>query len=92
MPKVTFIQKDVLQEVPYGMDFQKIHEIYHQLPLKFGCRQGRCAVCAIKVVCGAANLSRCGARELAVLEAKGLAGSGYRLACQCAINGDVVIE
>lgn len=89
--KITFKNKVFTQEVYIGYELQKVHELYPELPLKFGCRRGECAVCAVNVVEGNHHLTKRTKEETATLARKGLPES-YRLACQCAINGDIVIE
>lgn len=60
------------------------------IPIQFGCCQGDCGTCAIKVIEGEENLSPKTKQEIKTLSRLGK--SSYRLACQCAIRGDVVIE
>ena len=57
------------------------------MPLKFGCTLGHCGVCSIKVNAGKENLSPPTRQEKTTLKEKYL--EGYRLACQCALLGDV---
>ena len=89
--KIEFKNKAITQEVCCGYELQKVHEFYPELPLKFGCRRGDCAVCAIRVLEGNHHLTKQTKEETATLARKGLS-DGYRLACQCAINGNIVIE
>lgn len=91
MPKIFFKKQAFLQNLPVGIDLTKAYEIYPGLPLKFGCRNGQCGVCAMRVLAGAENFTRRGPQEAKTLATKGLSDE-YRLACQCAINGDVTVE
>lgn len=91
MPKIFFKKQASLQNLPAGIDLAKAHEFYPDMPLKFGCRNGQCGVCAMRVLEGADHLTRMGSDEAKTLASKGLP-EGYRLACQCAINGDITVE
>jgi ferredoxin len=88
--KIFFESEGLCQEVASGSDFQKLHALYPQLPLKFGCRNGECGVCAIYIVKGMQNLTKLTKEEQKTLARKALP-AGFRLACQCALNGDVTI-
>lgn len=68
-----------------GADLQAVTE------LRFGCRKACCCLCVIRVVEGAENLSSQSPTERKALINKGKDQS-LRLACQCAINGDVTIS
>jgi len=60
--------------------------------LIFGCRAGACGICVIEVMEGAGNLSPCEEDEAALLEALGFQQRSVRLACQCRLHGDIVID
>ncbi len=63
------------------------------LPVKFGCRRGKCGVCAVEVFSGFEMMARQAESEREVLEKKkGLDASKHRLACQCAVNGDISLR
>jgi ferredoxin len=88
--KLKFEKGSLCQEVPVGADFQRIHVLYPDLPLRFGCRNAECGVCVIYVTQGIENLTKMTPEEIKTLERKGLP-KGCRLACQCALNGDVTV-
>ncbi|MBA2727621.1 MAG: (2Fe-2S)-binding protein [Parachlamydiaceae bacterium] len=90
MPIITTEDGEFEESVPYGSDWQSIAEYYPTLPVKFGCRNAECGVCAIRIIRGSEHLTKIGKKEEATLLRKGLT-SDYRLACQCAINGNVCI-
>lgn len=90
MPKITTEDGTFVETVPYGTEWEMIAEYYPKLPVKFGCRNAECGVCAIRIAAGAENLTRKGKKEEATLLRKGLS-SQYRLACQCAVTGDVCL-
>jgi ferredoxin len=60
--------------------------------LIFGCRAGACGICVIEVTEGAGNLSPCEENEAGLLEALGFQQRCVRLACQCRLLGDIVID
>jgi ferredoxin len=90
MSKITFLVTGEIHDVPSGMDLLKAYQINPRIPFKFGCTLGNCGVCAIKIVSGAQCLSRMTKQEMITLKDK--TQDGYRLACQCAIEGDIVIN
>lgn len=96
MPCIEFLMPDQssfpskIIYVRTGSDFVQIHENDPTLPLRFGCKKGNCGICAIKVEKGAENLTKISPHEVETLRHKNL-DENCRLACQCAINGDVSI-
>ncbi len=91
MPKITVEDSPLSVDVPYGSELQQICEYYPELPIKFGCRNAECGVCAFQVVKGAEHLTKIGKKEHATLMRKGFPAN-CRLACQCALNGDICIS
>lgn len=63
----------------------------HETSILFGCRDGACGACMIKVIDGAENLSTMQDHERDFLETMA-AEDDERLACQCRVTGDVKIE
>jgi len=63
----------------------------HDTSILFGCRDGACGACMIKVIDGAKNLTSMGEDEKDFL-ATMAAEPEERLACQCKVLGDVKIE
>lgn len=63
----------------------------HETSILFGCRDGACGACMIKVIDGAENLSTMEDHERDFLETMA-AEEDERLACQCRVTGDVKIE
>lgn len=57
----------------------------------FGCRDGACGACMIKVIENPQNLSKMEEHEKDFLETMA-AREDERLACQCKVFGDVTIE
>lgn len=88
--KITFEKEALTQEVPVGADLQRLHTLYPQLPLRFGCMRGECGVCVLYISKGGQNLTKMTPEEKKTLARKRLP-EGCRLACQCAINGDISV-
>lgn len=88
MVKISFSPNEQNFHVPEGSELKELAD----LPLTFGCRQGGCGVCAIQVIEGKKNLTKISKDEKKTLLKKGLSDKDYRLACQCALNGDVIIQ
>ncbi|MFI0435254.1 MAG: 2Fe-2S iron-sulfur cluster-binding protein [Parachlamydiaceae bacterium] len=91
MPQVLFNQHNRILQVKEGTDFLHLSYLDNTLPLKFGCRKGGCGSCAIRILSGEANLSRQTKEERATVHRLKI-DPDKRLACQCAIKGDVVID
>jgi ferredoxin len=79
-------------KIPYGMELLKAFQMDCSLPFKWGCCQGECGTCLIKVTEGHENLSKMTKQEVKTLSLKGKDPSQHRLACQCAIYGPVILE
>ena len=92
MPKVLFGNTGQIFEITEGCGLLEMFISHPELPLKFGCTHGECGVCAIKIIKGHENLSKCTKQEIATLKQGGKSKDSYRLACQCSILGDVEIE
>ncbi len=90
MPKVKITTDDKTFESAPGQNFLELCE-NEDTSILFGCRDGACGACLIKVLEGADNLSPMQDDEKDFLETLA-AEPNERLACQCKINGDVVVE
>jgi 2Fe-2S ferredoxin len=64
---------------------------HHDTSILFGCRDGACGACMIRVVEHPQHLSPMEEHERDFLETMA-ARDDERLACQCRVLGDVVIE
>ena len=60
--------------------------------IPFGCRAGACGACVIEVLEGHSNLSNREEAEEWFLESLGFPEKRFRLACQCLLNGEVVLR
>jgi len=90
MPKITFYQQNRSIQVSEGTELARLPYLDTTAPLKFGCRQGNCGTCVIKIITGKENLSPKTKEEAKTLRRLDL--ESCRLACQCAVIGDVVID
>jgi ferredoxin len=91
MPILSIASQQKTYQVVLGMDFLTICRLYPSIPIQFGCCQGHCGTCAIKIMDGEQNLSKKTKQEIKTLYLKQLDAS-YRLACQCALLGEVKIR
>ncbi len=92
MAQIKKLATGTIYSVKSGLELIRAYQIDPCLPLKFGCCNGQCGVCAIKVIEGEDHLSRQTKQEKMTLGEKKLTSPPYRLACQCAILGDITIE
>jgi len=90
MPKVTIKTDNKTFDVPDGYALIDIGE-QHDTSILFGCRDGACGACMVRVVSGAENLSPMEENEKDFLSTMA-AAPNERLACQCKVKGDVVLE
>ncbi len=90
MPKVVITTDKIDIEVPQNYPLIDMCEDY-DTSILFGCRDGACGACMIRVKEGADNLSKMQDDEKDFLETMA-AEPNERLACQCKVLGDVVIE
>ena len=90
MPKVIITTDKKTIDVPDGYAMIDMCED-HDTSILFGCRDGACGACMIRVIDGAGNLSPMQDDERDFLETMA-AEPNERLACQCKVKGDVKIE
>lgn len=88
--KLTFKDIDVTVTVPVGVRVIEISEKVGS-NIIYGCREGDCGTCMMKVEEGWDNLSTPSVVEDKVLR-ENAAGKNYRLACQAQVLGDVVVS
>ena len=90
MPTITFKSDNKTADVNPGDPLiDACQRIGASIP--FGCRNGICGTCIMKVNKGLENIAPMEEKEKNTLSMFG-AGPQNRLACQCKINGDVEIE
>ncbi len=91
MPKVTITTDKKTIEVKDGYPLIDMCE-EHDTSILFGCRDGACGACMIRVVEGSQFVNKMGDNERDFLETMA-AAPNERLACQCRVTGgDIVIE
>lgn len=90
MPTLTFSKQKRSLQLKEGTELLRIPHLDTNTPLKFGCCQGQCGTCAFRVEAGEDALSPKTKQEQATLCRLRL--ESHRLACQCALKGDVVID
>jgi ferredoxin len=93
MPKanVTFEDIGVTVSVPAGTRLIEISEKVGA-GITYGCREGECGTCMMKIVSGMENMSERSVLEDKVLQ-ENMAGRQNRLACQAQVlGGEVVVR
>lgn len=93
MPKasVTFEKPGITVTVPAGTRLIEVSEKIGA-GITYGCREGECGTCTVKIISGMEHMS-----ERSVLEDKvlleNMAGRDHRLACQAQVlGGDIVVK
>jgi len=88
--RLTFKDIDVTVTVPVGV---RVIEISDKIGsgIVYGCREGDCGTCLMKVDDGWDNLSSKSVIEDKVLR-ENAAGRHHRLACQAQVLGDVTVS
>jgi ferredoxin len=90
MPKVHITTDNLTLDVKDGYALIDMCE-EHDTSILFGCRDGACGACMVKIVKGAENISPIQDDEKDFLETMA-AEPNERLACQCKVYGDVTLE
>lgn len=90
MPKVEITTDKMTIEVEDGTALIDLAE-KEDTSILFGCRDGACGACMIKVLEGSEKISPMSDDEKDFLETMA-AEPDERLACQCKVFGDVKIE
>ncbi len=93
MPKanVTFEKLGITVTVPAGTRLIEISEKIGA-GIAYGCREGECCSCAVKIVSGMEHMSERSVLEDKVLQ-ENMAARDQRLACQAQVlGGDIVVK
>ncbi|MBP6218494.1 MAG: (2Fe-2S)-binding protein [Oligoflexales bacterium] len=90
MPKIYIKTDNLTLDVPEGKALIDVCEDV-DTSILFGCRDGACGACMIRVLKGSENLSKMQESERDFLETMA-AEKNERLACQCKVHGDAEIE
>lgn len=89
--QLTFADINVTLTVPAGTRVIEISDKVNS-GIIYGCREGDCGTCLMKVVSGIENLTEPSTLENKILK-EHFAGRDFRLACQAQIlGGDVVVK
>lgn len=91
MPHVLIKPVGKLVELPQNSPLTDLEELT-ETDIAFGCRSGACGVCTIEVLKGISNLSEASDMERSFLTALGYPEERYRLACQCRLQGDIMVQ
>jgi ferredoxin len=91
MPKIKFQNTGDEAEVAEGANLKDTTK-EKGWPIVYGCEDGMCGTCIIKVTEGKENISPIEEKEKNTLNVMGMDDGEHRLACQCKIKGDVTIE
>jgi len=93
MPKanVTFENLGITVSVPAGTRLIEISEKVGA-SITYGCREGECGTCIMKIKSGMEHMSQRSVLEDTVLQ-ENMAGRSDRLACQAQVlGGDIVVK
>ena len=90
MPKVKITTDDLTIDVREDYPLIDMCEEY-DTSILFGCRDGACGACMVRILDGSENLSPMQDDEKDFLETMA-AEPDERLACQCKVRGDVTLE
>ncbi len=90
MPKVHITTDNLTIDVKKDYPLIDMCDEY-DTSILFGCRDGACGACMVRVVSGAENISKMDENERDFLETMA-AQENERLACQCRVFGDVTLE
>ncbi len=93
MPKanVTFDNIGLTVTVPAGTRLIEISEKIGA-GITYGCREGECGTCSVRIVKGMEHMSERSVLEDKVLQ-ENMAGRDHRLACQAQVlGGDIVVR
>ncbi len=91
MPKVTNKTTGEEVEVEAGSELKDVIRD-KGWPVAFGCEDGMCGTCILKIDTGMGSLTPKDEQESGTLDVMGMNDDDHRLACKCKVNGDVTIE
>ena len=91
MPKITFKNNGQQGDIVAGGAIKDVTKD-QGWPIAYGCEDGVCGTCIVKVVEGKENVSKIEDQEAQTLDMMCMNDGEYRLCCQCKANGDITIE
>ena len=86
MPNLRFVNAGEMINFDGHIDLKEMGEF-----ITFGCRSGKCGICAVRVVSGGDNLSPVTSNEKRLFTLLGEDDPAIRLACQSRAHGDAVL-
>ncbi|MEE8657532.1 2Fe-2S ferredoxin-type domain-containing protein [Acetobacteraceae bacterium EV16G] len=92
MFKIKMMPSETEVLLPAGVQLTELEHELREDNIPFGCKSGACGACVIEVLDGLANLNSKEEDEDEFLEMLGFSGPGFRLACQCQLNGAVTLR
>ncbi|MBL4693768.1 (2Fe-2S)-binding protein [Candidatus Gracilibacteria bacterium] len=89
MPKVTFNG-----EAEEAQENEELKEVTKRAgwPIAYGCEDGMCGTCIVKVNSGATAMGEIGDKEGQTLDIMDMKDGAHRLACQCKVGGDLDLD
>lgn len=87
---VHFLLEDLLVQAPAGTQLQAIADA-SGADITFGCRNGSCGTCRIRVTKGLEQCSTMSTEEHDFLQGLGVSDD-ERLACQISVLGDIEVD
>ena len=91
MAKVKFTNTGDEAEIENGGELKDVTRD-NGWPIAYGCEDGMCGTCIVKVKEGKENLNAIEEKEAQTLDIMGMNDGEHRLCCQCKVNGDIAIE
>ncbi|ATF09095.1 2Fe-2S iron-sulfur cluster-binding protein [Candidatus Enterovibrio altilux] len=91
MPIVTFLKTGNSINLPNHSSLIDLEDSRDN-EVSFGCQSAACGTCLIDVVSGMQNISLRNEDEQDLLETLDLDDEKLRLACQCVVHGDIIIN
>ncbi|MFJ8627128.1 2Fe-2S iron-sulfur cluster-binding protein [Kitasatospora sp. NPDC093550] len=86
MPNLKFVNAEESVDFEGHVDLKEMGDY-----ITFGCRSGKCGICAVRVVSGGDNLSPRTPNEERLFELLEMDDPAVRLACQSRAHGDAVL-
>ena len=87
---IHFLLEDLLVQAPVGTSLQAIADA-SGADITFGCRDGSCGTCRIRVTKGLDHCSEMNTEERDFLQGLGVPAD-ERLACQVSVLGDIEVD
>ena len=86
MPSLRFVNAEEVVQFEGHVDLVEMDDF-----IAFGCRSGKCGMCAVRVMSGGGSLSPITQNEERLFALLGVDDPAIRLACQSRAHGDMVL-